>query len=738
MTRWWFGQRRAGTDSATPPDPSMAREAWRDSLASGLRGATLCAFCASQVWLDRLASRPIFLATLAIDVLIAFAVVIGVLAPAVVAVALIGCRRTFVRGGDLIERAIVGVFLGLIAAIFWRRIPGIGWEIHLIATLATGVAAGWWYGRGTLPRRLAIVASPAILVFPLWFLASAAGPLLFGGNGKEVAAGPQATRPRNIVWIVLDECCGVSLMDANRGLNPHRVPNIAKLAEKWTWFRNGSSVHPRTDQAVPAMLTGRYPAIDRPPRAADHPGNLFELLRATGQYDFVVFEPFTQVAGDIATDRGTRNPADLSARLALCLSTVARVWAHDLCPEVNPYELPSLPNDWFGAGRRSNLTGDERSGTIRYAWDMTRRTQVEHFLKCLTPRERPTAFFLHIALPHYPWLYRPSGKLTSADVGIGFHAIIGGEGPFGEQWTDDVDTVDRNYQAYLAQLGYADKVVGDIVRRLEKTGLYEDCVFVLTGDHGVSFRPSHARRLADNSTLADIMSVPMFVKRPKGDSVRIDDSNAETIDLLPTVLSEIGLADERLRDGSNLFADGRIERPIKRFRREGSGFHEIPATFEGRWESLADLLGRMGDGTTAIGYPKGGPGALLRGRRADEFATSDAADIRCFVRSPSNINHDPDGEFFPGWFDGLLSGNIADLSKRVFALAVNGTIVATGRAGRDLNSESRFGAYLPDDVIVPGRNRFDLYFVAGTGDSTRLERIPFVDVSGKVTPQPGP
>jgi hypothetical protein len=55
-----------------------------------------------------------------------------------------------------------------------------------------------------------------------------------------------------------------------------------------------------------------------------------------------------------------------------------------------------------------------------------------------------------------------------------------------------------------------------------------------------------------------------------------------------------------------------------------------------------------------------------------------------------------------------------------------------------LNSESRFGAYLPDDVIVPGRNRFDLYFVAGTGDSTRLERIPFVDVSGKVTPQPGP
>ncbi len=419
MTRWWFGARGAGTAPAIRPEAETTHETWRNSLASGLRAATLCAFCGSQVWLDRLATRPIFLATLAVDVLIAFAVVVGVLVPGIVAAAVVGFRRTFVRAGDFAERAVASVFLGFLAAIFWRRIPGIGWDLHLIATLATGLAAGWWYGRGTFPRRLAVAASPAIVVFPLWFLASAAGPLLFVGKTGPEATGPRATHPRNIVWIVLDECCGVSLMDANRNLNPHRVPNIAKLAERWTWFRNGSSVHPRTDQAVPAILTGRFPTIDRPPRAADHPGNLFEVLRATGQYEFVVFEPFTQVAGDIAVDRVLRDPTDLFTRLAGCLSTVAKVWTHDLCPNVNPYDLPSLPNEWFGAGMRSRFTGDERSGTIRYAWDADRRHQVEHFLKCLTPRERPTVYFLHVALPHYPWLYRPSGKSTATTPASG-------------------------------------------------------------------------------------------------------------------------------------------------------------------------------------------------------------------------------------------------------------------------------------------------------------------------------
>jgi hypothetical protein len=710
-----------------PAVMSAVTSPWRTALLSGLRVATLCAFCASQIWLDRLASRPIYLATLSIDLLLAFALAVGVLAPAAVGLAQSLVARLLPRGTDLIERVFAGLFIGSVGAIVWRKIPGIGWEAHLVASLLTAVAAGWLYGRGTLPRRLASTASPAIVLFPLWFLWTAAGPLF--REVKTTAEGPTARQPRNIVWIVLDECCGVSLMNANRELNPHRVPHIARLADEWTWFRNGSSVHPRTDQAVPALLTGRYPSVDRPPRAADHPGNLFELLRKTGQYDIVAFEPFTQIANDVAPERIETTPAPLIMRLAETLSVMATVWSHDLLPDMNPFDVPPFPNEWFGAGIQSRMSRDVRTGTIRYAWDVQRREQVEHYIECLLPRERPTLYFLHIALPHYPWLYRPSGKQTAEDVGIQSHSIIGGNGIHGELWTTDVGTVDRNYQAYLAQLGYADLVVGEIVDRLKEVGLYDDCLFVLTGDHGVSFRQGHERRTADGSTLADVMSVPMFVKRPGQVDRIVDDRNAETIDLLPTVLTQIGLEGGVNRDGADLFDAERPDRPIKRFRQEGAGFHEIPATFEGRWECLADLLGRMGDGSKPVGTR-----SALRGREIAEFVMTECPSLFCSVNSPKNFDYEPAGNRIPGWFDGSLRGDREEIARSTFALAVNGKIIEVGSAAADYSFDVRFGAFVPEQALVAGVNRFELFLVEPS--PTRLQKIRFTDHFGNVVKLP--
>lgn len=704
------------TDTATVnngvPNP------WRVAILSGLRVATVCAFCVSQIWLDRLASRPIYLATLAVDVLLAFALLVGVVTPLAVGLSQCLVARILPRAADLTERVLAGVLIGSLGAIFWRKIPDILWEAHLLASLLTAAAAGWLYGRGLLARRLAATASPAIVLFPLWFLWTAAGPLL--REVRTMAEGPGASRPRNIVWVVLDECCGVSLMNANRELNPHRVPNIARLAEQWTWFRNGSSVHPRTDQAVPAMLTGRYPSVDRPPRAADHPGNLFELLRKTGQYDIVAFEPFTNLSGDIAPERIETAPPPLTNRLAGTLSVVATVWGHDLFPSMSPFDIPPFPNEWFGAGRISFMTGAERTGTIRYAWDIQRREQVAHYRECLLPRDRPTLYFLHIALPHYPWLYRSSGKQTVEDSGIKRNSIIGGTGPLGESWTTDAGTVDRNYQAYLAQLGYADRVVGEIVDRLQRVGLYEDCVFVLSGDHGVSFRQGRERRTADGTTIADVMSVPMFVKQPGQVAGMVEDRNAETIDLLPTVLRQIGLDGGTPRDGSDLFDSERPDRPLKRFRQERAGFHEVPATFEGRWECLADLLGRMGDGSK----PKG-PGSALCGREVSGFATTECRSLSCVVNSPKRFEYDPTELLIPGWFDGSIQGDQEEIARTTFALAVNGKIVEVGRAAADDSFDTRFGAFVSEQALVPGVNRFELFVVESS--PTRLQRVLFTN-----------
>src|SRR5690606_24948015 len=81
-----------------------------------------------------------------------------------------------------------------------------------------------------------------------------------------------------IVMIILDELALLSLLDAEGQVDAERFPNIARLADDSTWWRNASSVAGWTPYALPAMLTGRMPAEHVAPHYAVYPDNLFTLL----------------------------------------------------------------------------------------------------------------------------------------------------------------------------------------------------------------------------------------------------------------------------------------------------------------------------------------------------------------------------------------------------------------------------------------------------------------------------
>ena len=69
----------------------------------------------------------------------------------------------------------------------------------------------------------------------------------------------------------------------------------------------------------------------------------------------------------------------------------------------------------------------------------------------------------------------------------------------------------------------------------------ESCLLIVTADHGVSFRPGHSRRLPDADNLADIASVPLFIKLPGQKEGRIDDRNVESVDIFPTIAESLGI-----------------------------------------------------------------------------------------------------------------------------------------------------------------------------------------------------
>jgi membrane-anchored protein YejM (alkaline phosphatase superfamily) len=102
-------------------------------------------------------------------------------------------------------------------------------------------------------------------------------------------------------------------------------------------------------------------------------------------------------------------------------------------------------------------------------------------------------------------------------------------------WANDEWAVAQIYQRHLLQVRYVDRLVGDLVQRLKQEGLWDRALIVVTADHGVSFRAGSPFKEPDDKNVADIMSVPLFIKLPGQHGGSISDLNVQSIDVLPTI-----------------------------------------------------------------------------------------------------------------------------------------------------------------------------------------------------------
>ena len=93
------------------------------------------------------------------------------------------------------------------------------------------------------------------------------------------AAGDTPPSDVNVLFIVLDEAPLFPLLKTDGTINRERYPGFASLADNSTWYRNAVTTAQRTTEAVPAVLTGKWPNFKNYPYFKDHPKNLFTLLR---------------------------------------------------------------------------------------------------------------------------------------------------------------------------------------------------------------------------------------------------------------------------------------------------------------------------------------------------------------------------------------------------------------------------------------------------------------------------
>jgi hypothetical protein len=402
--------------------------------------------------------------------------------------------------------------------------------LALAALLGAGVARLYW--RAPPFRTLLSVLAAAPLGVLIYFLfGSSVSDLTLADDPDVALASVQARAP--VVLVVFDEFPVSSLLDGDGEIDAERYPHFAELAEDSTWFRHASTVSYSTTQAVPAILTGVRPEEAKPPVFASHPRNLFTLLG--GEYQPNVVETFTRLCPDVVCgDSAGGVPGEEPASL---YSDAGIVYLHLLAPPRLEEGLPPITGRWMNFGREEERADDLLAEALKEAPRKRRRAgerfhdvhtrAYARFLDAIEPGGGPSLNFVHVFFPHGPWSYFPSGSQSSLGP-----TPAHGRDPRADRWEGRFVTL-QAYQRHLLQVGYVDRLLGDLLEHLRDTGMYDRSLVVVTADHGMSFREGESGRIASQANLEDVAFVPLFVKQPGQERGEVVHHHVETIDILP-------------------------------------------------------------------------------------------------------------------------------------------------------------------------------------------------------------
>jgi Sulfatase len=476
---------------------------------------------------------------------------------------------------------------------------------------------------------------------------------------------PQAVvPPRTIVMVVFDELPLTSLMEPGGRIDGSRYPAFARLARDGAWYRGATAVHDSTALAVPAMFDGRYPRPGLESDAYSHPANLFTLL--ADDYELHVSEEAT-----------------------------------GLCPTSLCVPTPGTTASHLSRGKPERFRS---------------------FVRGVRPTPRPALWFKHVLLPHVPWQYYPSGRSYRR---FAPEPIPGLNGPLGFRapWLVKV-----SYQRHLLQLGLADRLLGELLRRLRTEGLYRDALVIAVADHGIGFHTGLERRTVRPRNVQDLAPVPLVVKLPRARGGRVIDRHVETIDVLPTILELAGVPVPEGVEGRSLFEPAAAQtsrvtvyhRVGTKLNTIGGHYTFIPAAVAHRRD--AAVLRKTawfgsGGGRNPEALYRIGPHVELIGRRVASLPARDRREPLSAVidQAAELVNVDPSSRFVPGEITGTI-GLGRPGGGRAIAIAVNGKIAGTGQTfSLDGSDAEQFEAIVPESAFRRGANQVRLFEIDERG-----------------------
>ena len=312
------------------------------------------------------------------------------------------------------------------------------------------------------------------------------------------------TMPRHVFLLTIDALRADHLSSV--GYERETTPNLDVFAAEYCQFTDAFSASSHTREAVPALLTGRYPldAVDDKYALAENTiaTHLKNAGFATGGFHS---NPFVSRA--YGFDRGFD------------------VFDDDL--HLGKHKLLALAQRAFDKLRSRHYARAETINERSLAWlDTLDDGPVflwNHYMDVHGPYEPPDK---------YRRLFHDESVSDSAAQRLYQRAISDPQSITEEERRRLIDLYD-------AEIRYVDAQIASFLDALDDRGLLAESLVVITSDHGDAFGEhgyyEHPRYLHD-----ELLHVPLLVASPEATGGVIE-TPVSTLDIVPTILSACGI-----------------------------------------------------------------------------------------------------------------------------------------------------------------------------------------------------
>lgn len=410
-------------------------------------------------------------------------------------------------------------------------------------------------------------------------------------SGRLFAAPLDQDRPLNVLFILIDDlrpelgCYGA----------PVHTPNIDKLSHDGVRFERAWAQFPLCNASRTSVLTGRYPTTTRVVSNIgyfrDEMTDLITLpehFKLHGYTSVRVGKVYHEgLAGSMDDPQSWSIGADreVGTRPDYRRQPIERwkAWSD---------RIVVLPND-------GNDHADHRSAAKTVEWlEKFASSGVRFFLTCgfqkpHTPLEAPQRY-----LDLYPTLEQelPAdfALRPAATAGFPRASITANRDLFIDRDAGEAEAREM-IRAYRASVSWIDSLTGMVLEALDRTGLRENTVVVLWGDHG--FHLGEKGKWSKHRSLYDVaLRVPLIISGPGIVSGQVSPRVVQSLDIYPTLVDLCGLPDPIGVEGRSLvplLSDPKRSWPYPAFAVTDSdaGLHR--AVRDDRW-LYAEFIGNDG------------------------------------------------------------------------------------------------------------------------------------------------